>query len=221
LLDELTNKRLYVVEISTEIIAEQDHYSFLPIRKLLQTLNPELFHLVCKAKQLLNWHKISRFCGACGHLTQLSQTEVAKICQNCQRIHYPFYSPAVMVLIERDNEILLARSPHFTQGVYSALAGFIAPAESAEEAVVREVTEEVGIKISDIKYFGTQNWPFPNSFMLAYTARYVSGDICAHDHELEDARWFNLSALPLLPSLASISRHLIDDFIRRKSKRDF
>ena len=152
----------------------------------------------------------------CGHLNQFSETEVAKICSHCHRISYPAYSPAVIVLVERNDEILLARSPHFTQGIYSALAGFISPAETAEEAVVREVKEEVGLEISHVQYFASQIWPFPNSFMIGYTARFLSGDICIDRTELEDARWFNVFELPLLPSPASISRRLIDDFVARK-----
>lgn len=214
-LGKVNRKNLYTIEISKNIIEKNDQFYFLPIRRFLETLDSELFHQVCTAKQLLNWHKDSLFCGSCGALNELSTTETAKICSDCRRISYPHYSPAIIVLIERENEILLGRSPHFSAGMYSPLAGFIEASENAEDAVVREVHEEVGLEIKNIQYFGSQNWPFPHSFMLGYTATYASGEICINYDELEDACWFSIDKLPLLPSKASISRHLIDAFVER------
>jgi NTP pyrophosphohydrolases containing a Zn-finger, probably nucleic-acid-binding len=212
----LQEKNLYAVSLPESIQLPDTPFCFFPVRRLLETLDLVLFHWVCKAKQLMHWHRISRFCGVCGGMNQpiSMDQDHAKRCVSCDRISYPSYSLAVMVLITRGKEILLARSPHFKPGVYSALAGFVSPAETAEAAVMREVSEEVGLTIEGIQYFGSQAWPFPNSFMLAYTAHYVSGDLQIDRNELEDAQWFSVDNLPLLPAKSSISRRLIDDFIK-------
>lgn len=210
-------KRVYAIELSQKE-AEQGDYILFPIRKILETADLEKKQLIFQGKQLLYWHQTTRFCGACGALTKLSETETAKICQECQRIIFPSCSPAVIATVERGNEILLGRQPHFSPGVYSTLAGFIAPGETGEQALVREVWEEVSIKIHKINYFGSQMWPFPNSFMIGYQAQYAEGEIELDGYELEDARWFTVENLPLLPSEISISRWLIDDFIKRNSE---
>lgn len=211
----MQEKKLYAVSLPESIHLSDTAFCLFPVRGLLETLDLSLFHWVFKAKQLLYWHTISRFCGVCGGINQPIPVDQdhAKRCTQCNRISYPTYSLAVMVLITRGEEILLARSPHFKPGVYSALAGFVAPAETAEAAVMREVSEEVGLTISNIRYFGSQAWPFPNSFMLAYTAHYVSGNLHIDRNELEDAQWFSVDKLPLLPAKSSISRRLIDDFL--------
>ena len=218
-LEIFDEKNLYAVEISLEALKNDREFYFLPVRTVLGKLDPKsrLFKLICRAKQLLHWHKVSRFCGECGGINQLSEIETAKICQQCQKVTYPYYHLAILVLIEREDEILLARSPHFAKGLYAPLAGFISPAESAEEAVAREVYEEVGLEIKDIRYFANQSWPFPNSFMIGYFAKYASGKICVDTNELEDARWFGVTRLPtVMPSKASISRQLIEHFLNRR-----
>jgi NAD+ diphosphatase len=136
-----------------------------------------------------------------------------KKCKACDLSFLPNLSPAIMVLLKRENEILLARSPHFRQGMYSALAGFIDLGETAECAVHREVQEEVGLKVKSLQYFGSQSWPFPNSFMIAFTAEYLSGEIIMEPNEIEDAKWFNIHNIPDLPSMPSISRRLIDSVL--------
>ena len=115
-----------------------------------------------------------------------------------------------MVLIQREREILLARSSYFRPGVYSTLAGFIEIGESAEDTIHREVYEEVGLKVTDVEYFGSQTWPFPHSFMIAFKAKYLSGKIEYNDGEIEDAKWFNLDNLPELPYQSSIAWSLIN-----------
>jgi NAD+ diphosphatase len=119
------------------------------------------------------------------------------------------------VLIERGPEMLLARSPGFPPGVYSTIAGFVEPGESLEEAVHREVLEEVGIQVSDLRYFGSQPWPFPHSLMIGFVARWASGEIRMDPLEIEDARWFTATDLPTLPFPLSIARKLVDDFLER------
>ena len=140
----------------------------------------------------------------------MKTTEFAMECPSCRLIAYPRISPAVMVLVERGNDLLLARSPHFKPGVFSALAGFVEPGETLEQCAVREVREEVGIEITNLRYFKSQPWPFPNSLMIAYFADYAGGTITPDPSEIEAADWFSRDALPLLPDPVSIARQLIE-----------
>jgi len=180
---------------------------------LASIADEELRHLILRALQWLSWDEKLQYCSTCGaKLQKLSET-TEKTCGVCALSFFPKFSPAVMVLIQRDNEILLARSPHFKPGFYSALAGFVDMGETAEEAAHREVKEEVGLEISNLEYFGTQSWPFPDSFMIAFKAKYVRGEINIDRNELEDAHWFTINNLPELPSYASISRRLIDSVL--------
>ena len=151
----------------------------------------------------------------------MTTNDRSRVCPECALPQFPRLAPAIIVTVERDNEILLARSPHFPPGFYSTLAGFVEPGESLEECVAREVAEEVGVEGDDIRYFSSQPWPFPNSVMLGFTARYVAGEIdCEHD-ELEDAAWFRYDKLPnTFPGNISISQWLLKDFIRRRNSAD-
>ncbi len=191
-------------------------FTWVTIKLFLETVDVPLQGLLCRARQILNWHYRNLFCGSCGEKTLISEIELAKICKHCDRIIYPHTSPAVIVLVERGPEILLGRSPHFREGVYSTLAGFIEPGESAEEAIVREIKEEVGISVKNPKYFGSQSWPFLNSFMMGFNVEYASGEISIDPTELEDAKWFTLDSLPPLPYPVTLSRKLIEYFRSRK-----
>ncbi|BCK87530.1 NADH pyrophosphatase [Sideroxyarcus emersonii] len=131
-------------------------------------------------------------------------------CPACGLVAYPRISPAVMVLIVRGSELLLARSPRFKPGVYSALAGFVEAGETLEQCAIREVREEVGLEISNLRYFRSQSWPFPDSLMVAFFADYAGGAITPEASEIEDAGWFLHSALPPLPEPVSLARQLID-----------
>jgi NAD+ diphosphatase len=191
-------------------------FSLVPIKTFLEVLEDPWLDLVRRSKHLVYWDKITLYCGKCGHETSLSERETAKVCQPCQRTIYPNGSPAIIVLIEKEEKILLARSPHFAPGLYSALAGFIEPGESAEDAVRREVKEEVGIEIKNIHYFGTQYWPFPDIFMVGFTAQHAKGELEINPTELEDAQWFTVDSLPKLPPISSIGRNLIESTVKRK-----
>lgn len=136
-------------------------------------------------------------------------------CSACGQVHFPRVPPAVIVLIEREGEILLGRSTRFATGVYSTLAGFVEPGESLEECVHREVMEEVGVRLGKLRYFGSQPHPFPNSLMVGFVAEWAGGDIVLEDDEIEDAQWFTRDALPKLPHAMSIARALIEDWLRR------
>lgn len=135
-------------------------------------------------------------------------------CPSCGLLAYPRISPAVMVLVRSGRRLLLARSPHFKPGVFSALAGFVEPGETLEQCAAREVREEVGIEIAQLRYFGSQPWPFPNSLMVAFLAEHAGGEITPDPAEIEAADWFTADALPLLPDPVSISRRLIEAALR-------
>jgi NAD+ diphosphatase len=187
-----------------------------PVKTLLAQLTDNMQQWVLKAYHWFNWDRQSRYCGSCGDalFRQLETTE--KKCLRCEQSFFPRFSPAVMVLIYKEDAILLARSPHFKPGVYSAVAGFIEVGETAEQAAHREVKEELGLKITELEFFSTQTWPFPDSFMIAFKSRFASGEINIDEEELEDARWFSFDNLPELPSKASIARHLIDSVVKQR-----
>jgi NAD+ diphosphatase len=181
-----------------------------PLRALFGLAGAEAFALAGRATQLLDWQNNHRYCGSCGTPTTPKTGELAMSCPNCGLLAYPRISPAVMVLVSRGDELLLARSPHFRPGVYSALAGFVEAGETLEQCALREVHEEVGIAITNLRYFRSQSWPFPNSLMLAFFADYAGGEITPQPSEIEDAGWFSPDALPELPDHLSIARQLID-----------
>jgi NAD+ diphosphatase len=180
------------------------------LRAVFSLAGPAVFALAGRATQLLDWQANHRFCGKCGTQTTRQSGELAMHCPSCGLLVYPRISPAVMVLVRHGDKLLLARSPHFKPGVYSALAGFVEAGETLEECAVREVREEVGIEIANLRYFASQPWPFPNSLMVAFFADYAGGTITPAPNEIEAADWFALDALPMLPEPISISRRLID-----------
>jgi NAD+ diphosphatase len=180
------------------------------LRPLHGLAGAEGFALAGRASELLDWRRNHRFCGHCATPTVKKPGEFAMACPACGLLAYPRLSPAVMVLIGRGDDLLLARSPHFRPGVFSALAGFVEAGESVEQCAVREVREEVGLEIAGLRYFRSQPWPFPNSLMIAFFADYAGGEITPDPIEIEAAGWFPRNALPPLPDQASIARHLID-----------
>ena len=183
------------------------------LRALYGRLDDSLFALAGRALQYIDWDRTHQFCGRCGTPTRHREGERARECPACRLIAYPRIAPAVMCLVRRGSEILLARSPHFAPGMYSALAGFVEPGESLEQCLAREVLEETGIGIANPRYFASQPWPFPHSLMIAFVADYAGGEITPAPDEIEDAQWFALDALPKLPNRISIARRLIDGVI--------
>jgi len=181
------------------------------LRALFGSIDDSLFALAGRAFQIVDWNRSHQFCGRCGTPTQIKNHERARECPNCGQVHYPRIAPAIMALVRRGREFLLARSPHFPPGMYSALAGFVEPGETLEQTLVREVREEVGIEVANVRYFASQPWPFPHSLMIAFNADYAGGEITPEPGEIEAADWFTLDRLPqALPSKISISRRLID-----------
>ncbi|MDF2940522.1 MAG: nudC [Gammaproteobacteria bacterium] len=194
-----------------------DAFEFIRIRQAYLALNDEaIFLIATRAMEILFWDRRTQFCGCCGEKTQQSETERAKKCPACNNLFYPQISPAMLVLIWKNDTILLGRTSEFLPGIYSTLAGFVEPGETLEEAVIREVKEEVGINIKNLSYSSSQPWPFPSSLMLGFVAEYDSGDIKIDTSELEDAQWFSLENLPQLPSKLSLSRRMIDAYVASK-----
>ena len=196
--------------------APADH-AFENMRALFNRLPDDLLAIGGRAVQMLEFDRSHAYCGACATATAIFEGGRSRKCPNCGETYYPKVSPAMMVLIKRDapsgRELLLARSARFPRGMFSALAGFVEPSESIEECIHREAFEEVGVKVTNLRYFSSQGWPFPNSLMIAYVADYVSGEIVPQEGEIEEAAWFTLDALPQLPHRLSIARRLIDSAI--------
>ena len=155
-----------------------------PLRAAMMQFGEPLMGVAGRAAQVLEWDRAHRYCGVCGTPTELQPGERARKCPACGHTAYPRLSPAMMVLVWRDGEVLLARSPHYVPGVYSALAGFVEAGESIEQCIHREVAEEVGVRVTDLRYYGSQSWPFPHSLMIAYTARWIDGAIVKQDGEI-------------------------------------
>jgi len=188
---------------------------FAGLRSLFLTLPEPLLALAGRAYQIVEWDRTHRFCGRCGAPTRDKFGERAKECTACQQTAYPRVSPAMMVLVTRGRELLLARANRFPSAMYSALAGFVEPGETIEDCIRREVREEVGVEVSAITYFASQSWAFPHSLMIAYTALYESGELTPDGTEIADVQWFPVDALPQLPSPVSIARHLIEATVAR------
>jgi len=213
-LGRLDDRHCYSVEVEAEA-QPPDGWTFQGLRRLFGLLPESLFWVAGAAVQIVNWDRDHQFCGRCGSGTLDRPKERAKECPNCGLISYPRISPAIIVLVEREGKVLLARSHRHPQGLFSVLAGFVEPGETLEGAVAREIKEEVGIKVRDIRYFGSQPWPFPNSLMIAFTCHYASGDIVLEEEEMAEAGWYNPDELPPIPPKISIARRLIDWFVAR------
>lgn len=200
--------------------ADVDAFPALPgalavsLREVFMLAGDTAFAQAGRAAQLLDWQRQHRFCGQCGTPTARKPDEFAMHCPTCGLTVYPRISPAIMVLVRDGAKLLLARSPRFKPGVYSALAGFVEPGETLEQCAVREVREEVGIEIANLRYFSSQPWPFPNSLMIAFFADYAGGELVPEPGEIEAVEWFTPDSLPMLPDPVSISRRLIEAGLR-------
>lgn len=189
-------------------------YAAEPLRRLFNRFSEDLLAIAGRAQQLLDFERSHRFCGACGAANEAFDEGRAKRCPACGQIAYPRLAPAMMVLIKRDGpggrELLLAHGARFPGVIYSALAGFVEPSESVEGCAHREVFEEVGLRIKNLRYFGSQCWPFPHSLMIAFVADWADGEIRIDPAEIVDAAWFPIDALPPLPHQITIARRLIN-----------
>jgi NAD+ diphosphatase len=194
-------------------VAEGSPYEIIGFRALIAFFDIEIFALVGRAMHVVDWATTSKFCGRCGSLTVRSEKERCMLCLKCGLPTYPRIAPAIIVLVRRGKQALLARNAKFPGAFYSTLAGFSEIGESLEETLVREVREEVGIGVNDIRYFGSQPWPFPHSLMLGFTATWLDGEIKIDGEEIADAQWFSADALPEIPPPISIARRLIDAWV--------
>jgi NAD+ diphosphatase len=210
----LEGRRSYAVELRDEATAPGG-MTFEGLRQVYDRVDENLFWVAARAVQIVEWGKTHRFCGRCGVPTESQGAERAMKCPQCGLLHFPRLSPAIIVLVEKGDEVLLARSRRFPTGMFSVLAGFVEPGESLEETVVREVKEEVGITLRDLRYFGSQPWPFPHSLMIGFTAAYAGGEISIDPAEIAEAGWFTVDSLPPLPGKISIARKLIDWFVTK------
>ncbi len=213
-------KGIYYSALTVDDISDiPENTEFMNVRHLYRTGNEDLFSLAGLGRQIADWDRTFRYCGNCGTLTENHHEERAKICPDCGHTSYPLIAPAMICSVTRGDEILLARGIKFTQPVYSVLAGFVEPGETLEETVAREIMEETGISVKNIKYFGNQPWPFSSSLMIAFTAEYKSGELKIDEKEIIDAGWFTQDNLPMLPTPYSIARSLIMDFVDKCENR--
>lgn len=207
------NIEYYCAELTKEYSHTSKIYA-LPFKQALSLFNNDTYGLAVRAYSVINWDKNHKFCSSCGCLTSHQSKAFERVCMSCNMSFFPRISPSIIVLIKREDHLLMARSPHFPPGIYGLIAGFVDVGESIEEAVHREVKEEVGLQIKNLSYQGSQPWPFPDSLMIAFTADYESGEIIMDPVEIEDAGWYRYNNLPGKPSMAhSIASKLIDSFI--------
>lgn len=207
----------YVVEVASETNTPEG-MAFEDLKLLYDVLDEDIFILAGRAIQIITWDKNHEFCGKCGAPTVKWEYENAKKCPECGHMDFPRLSPAIITAIVKDDKLLMAKHSYGLQDRYSLIAGFVEPGETIEEAVNRETEEEVGIKVKNLKYFGSQSWPFPHSLMLGFTAEYESGEIQVDGKEILDAKWFSAEEIPPPPSKMSIGSELIGWFMEKYSK---
>jgi NAD+ diphosphatase len=194
-----------------------DERSSLPDNLILAEMNeltglsgdPGLFQLAGAAKHILHWSSMNQYCGCCGHKMTDKRDERAKVCPSCGNIVYPRIAPATITAVFRDGKILLAHNSNFRNGLYGLIAGYVEPGETLEQCVEREIREEVGIKVKNVRYLSSQPWPFPDSLMMGFAADYESGEITVDQCEITDADWFKADNLPDIPTVDSIAGRMI------------
>jgi len=182
----LHNRPCYAIDLGRSNVALDDYY-FIGLRELFTHVPEDLFTAAGYAFQILHWDRMHQYCGKCGSFTNYASAERAKVCCECEEIYYPRISPAIIVAVKKGHKLLLARNKKRKTGFYSVLAGFVEPGETLEDCVKREVKEETAIDVKNIKYFGSQPWPFPNTLMIAFTADYAGGEIKEDGQEIVDA----------------------------------
>ena len=211
----LNDKPCHILEIDEDSKLDND-LILTPLRNLLGRIPDSLFTICSRSLQLSEWRRNNQFCGVCGTKMKMHETERAMFCECNNVLVYPRISPCVIVLVTRGEELLLAHNKNFPGTFYSTLAGFIEAGESAESAIHREIFEEVKVRVQNIKYFGSQSWPFPSQLMLGYHAEYLEGEITPDGEEIDLADWFHYKDLPNVPTgNISISGQLIESYLEK------
>ena len=211
----LNDQPCYLLEITPESKLD-DELVLTPLRNLLGRIPDSLFTVCSRSLQLSEWMRNNQFCGVCGTKMKMHETERAMFCECNNVLVYPRISPCIIVLVTKGEELLLAHNKNFPGTFYSTLAGFIEAGESAESAIHREIFEEVKVRVQNIKYFGSQSWPFPSQLMLGYHAEYLEGEITPDGEEIDLADWFHFEDLPQVPTgNISISGQLIESYIEK------
>jgi NAD+ diphosphatase len=209
----LGKNHCYFLDVLSEIDIPED-MSFYDLRSLYKLLKEDFLWIAGRAFQLLNWDRTTQYCGQCAIPTELNLDEKGKKCPQCGLLNFPRISPAIIVGVLKGDQILLANGTRFPSRLFSIIAGFVEPGENLEECVRREIKEEVGLEIENIRYFGSQAWPFPDSLMIGFIADYSGGEITIDKTEINDADWYTSDNLPPIPSKISIARKIIDWFIQ-------
>lgn len=198
---------------------EDENINFIDLKTFSRIVDEEIYLIASKANLLLNWLKLNQHCGKCGAKMYIkdSKVERAMVCSNCGNTTWPRTSPAVIVAVTKGDRLLLARNKQFPNRRFSVIAGFVEYGETFEECVKREVFEEVGIKVKNIEYFGSQPWPYPNSMMIGFTAEYLDGDIKVDGKEIVEADWFSKDEIPgMVNKSVSIGSQLIEWFLENQ-----
>ena len=216
-LGTLDGAACWAVDLDGDGVADVLVDGFVPLMGLYGRVEDVRWTLAGRAVQLVEWARTHRFCGRCGTPTDPAPGERARRCPACGLLAFPRLAPAVITLIERQGEALLARGRAFPVPMYSCIAGFVEPGEDLEQAVRREVHEEVGVTLGDVRYVASQPWPFPHSLMIGFEADWVAGDIVIDEIEIVDAQWYTPDSLPMIPPGMSIARTLIDRWLERST----
>ncbi len=207
-LGDLDQHDCYCVTVE-ESVDLPEAYRFSGLRSLVGQIEENVFMLAGRAYQIIHWDQLSKFCGRCGAPTRMKEDERAKQCDRCGNVIYPRISPAIIIAILRGDKILLAHNKNFRENMFSVIAGFMEPGEEFEDTAKREVFEEVGIRIKNLRYFASQSWPFPDSLMVGFICEYAGGEIQIDGSEIAQADWFDREHLPEIPSSFSIAGRMI------------
>lgn len=200
---------------SIEVVSAEsgdDGAVWIGLRETYNLIPVELYKLAGRGAELVYWDLNTRYCSVCGTATVVN-TKISKKCPHCGREIFPQLSPAILVMIHKGEQILLVHARTFKIPFHGLVAGFVEPGETLEECVVREVHEETTLEIENVRYFGSQPWPYPCNLMIGFEADYVSGDITFADNELTDGRFYSRNELPLIPQKLSLARKLIDSWL--------
>lgn len=210
--DDGTSYPVKAIRIDTPM--DREGYEMIGLRQSYHLIPLHLYNKAGKCEEILYWDEQTRFCGCCGAPMELS-TDISKKCTQCGKEIWPALATAIIVLIRRGDEVLLVKAKNFKRDYYGLVAGFVETGESLEETVKREVMEETGLEISNIRYFGSQPWPYPCGLMIGFTADYIAGKIHIQEEELKTAGWFTRDNMPPIPEKLSIARKLIDDWLAK------